>query len=668
MTKSSAVHEIKINEWTVNPRSGRISGQDTSTRVGPNVMEVLLFLVRHQGTIVSREQIFSAVWPGIAVSDDVLTQAVTALRKAFNDKPRNPGVIRTLPKRGYSLIAEVHELEPSRIQSPARITRFTLDGGAKRDPRISPDGQKVAYVWSGASKDSWDIYVKPIGAAGYPIRLTDDPSENRSPVWSPDAKLIAFVRVAPFQTPVSREKAAIYLVPSLGGKERKLIDIPGEIYANEYFLPMLAWSPDGRFLAFSFRSGENEPARIVLLSVDTLKMEPLTNPPAGTLGDYAPEFSPDGREIVFIGFGSDLWGNQDLWIHSLESGKRHQLTNQGYIEISQPVWPSGTNRIYYFSHMGASMIDASGGIPRLVPGLGRGAGELSVLKDKIVYVEKLGPDATVYRIPGRCRRETGQPAKMLFPGMWPKISPDGRRITYSSDRTGIFNIWISESDGSNPVQVTDSRISSGAPSWSPDGTKLAFDSSDYGKGDLFTVSLQGGPIQRITSGPAANMAPTWSRNGKWIYFRSTRTGRSEIWRNPAEGDEAEQITYHGGYYGVESFDGQHLYFTKSKVSELWRITIGGCLEEKILDREFLYSHWALSESGVYFVNSKEMGQLREYHMNFLEFSSGDIHEIISETGEMGPGWIDVSPDEEWIACTHQQHPDAELILVENFFP
>jgi Tol biopolymer transport system component len=661
-------NEFKIDGWTVNPRSGSITGQEASTRIGPNVMEVLLFLVRHRGGIVSREQIFSAVWPGIAVSDDVLTQAITSLRKAFGDSSRNPKIIRTLPKRGYSLIAEVQETKPSQLHSPARITCFTLEGGAKRDPGISPDGNRVAYVWSGESRSSWDIYVKPIGTGTETSRLTDNPSEDRSPVWSPDGKQIAFVRVPPFQTPASSEKAAIYLLLSSGGKERKLVDIPGEVYANEYFLPMLAWSPDGKHLAFSCRQDEETPARIMLLGINTLEISALTYPPEGTMGDYAPEFSPDGREIVFISIGSDLWGNQDLWIQSLETALRKQLTNQGYVEISQPVWPAGMNNIYYFSDMGVSMINASGGIPRLVPGLGRSAGELSVLEDKIVYVEKFGTDFEVFRIPGRCGQKQGQHPKRLFSGRWPRISPDGNRITYSSDRTGIFNIWISKSDGSNPVQVTDSRISSGAPSWSPDGTKLAFDSSDYGKGDLFIVPLERGPIQRITSGPAANMAPIWSRDGNWIYFRSTRTGRSEVWKIPVKGDQAEQVTFQGGYSCFESMDGKSLFFTRKKLSGLWRKPVGGGPETKIIEQDFLYLHWAVTETGVYFINFKNIGQLREYYLKYYEFSSGKISLIVSETNLLGSGWIDISRDESWMACARETFPESELILVENFFP
>ena len=123
---------------------------------------------------------------------------------------------------------------------------------------------------------------------------------------------------------------------------------------------MLAWSPDGRYLAFSCRDDQEAPAQ----DHDTgPELTPWRYSPLSLILRTEPwetmhrQFSPEGREIVFIGIGSDLWGNQDLWIQSLETGLRRQLTNQGYVEISQPVWPEGLNNIYYFSHMGVSMID-----------------------------------------------------------------------------------------------------------------------------------------------------------------------------------------------------------------------------------------------------------------------------------------------------------------------
>jgi DNA-binding winged helix-turn-helix (wHTH) protein len=85
-------------------------------------MEVLLFLAARPGEPVSREELLSGVWPGVLVGDDVLTQAVTKLRKALGDDARSPSYIETISKRGYRLVAPVDA--PDGVSS-ARVSSRT---------------------------------------------------------------------------------------------------------------------------------------------------------------------------------------------------------------------------------------------------------------------------------------------------------------------------------------------------------------------------------------------------------------------------------------------------------------------------------------------------------------------------------------------------------------
>ena len=76
---------------------------------------------------------------------------------------------------------------------PLRAVPLTTLPGVQRYPSFSPDGNHVAFTWTGPKQDNPDIYVQQIGA-GSPLRLTTDPSNDYNPVWSPDGRWIAFLR------------------------------------------------------------------------------------------------------------------------------------------------------------------------------------------------------------------------------------------------------------------------------------------------------------------------------------------------------------------------------------------------------------------------------------------------------------------------------------------
>ncbi|MES9967657.1 MAG: winged helix-turn-helix domain-containing protein, partial [Sedimenticola sp.] len=96
------------------PASNELHRGDVRVQLEPKVMALLAYLSDNAGQTVTREQLFLALWPGVIVSDDTLTQAVIKLRKALGDSAKNARYIQTIPKRGYRLCAKVsYETAPS---------------------------------------------------------------------------------------------------------------------------------------------------------------------------------------------------------------------------------------------------------------------------------------------------------------------------------------------------------------------------------------------------------------------------------------------------------------------------------------------------------------------------------------------------------------------------
>ena len=96
-----------VGEWLVEPEQNRLVRGSESAKLDPKAIQVLSFLADHPNEVLTKEQIFGAVWDGAFVSDEVLTTAIWGLRKALGDDAKEPRYIQTIPRKGYRLIAPV---------------------------------------------------------------------------------------------------------------------------------------------------------------------------------------------------------------------------------------------------------------------------------------------------------------------------------------------------------------------------------------------------------------------------------------------------------------------------------------------------------------------------------------------------------------------------------
>ena len=101
------MHGLRLQDRQIFPELNVIAANDLSVRVEPKVMDVLLELAKHPGEVVSRAQLIQSVWGGVFVCEDVVTNAVSLLRRALGDKTKNPSLIQTVPKRGYRLLSPI---------------------------------------------------------------------------------------------------------------------------------------------------------------------------------------------------------------------------------------------------------------------------------------------------------------------------------------------------------------------------------------------------------------------------------------------------------------------------------------------------------------------------------------------------------------------------------
>lgn len=145
----------------------------------------------------------------------------------------------------------------------------------------------------------------------------------------------------------------------------------------------------------------------------------------------------------------------------------------------------------------------------------------------------------------------------------PAWSTDGRRIAFSSARTGNFEIYTADADGSNLTQLTNSRGFEEWPVWSPDGRQIAFVSDRNGNIDLFVMEADGSNQRQLTEHPGDDWPASWSPDGRQLVFASNRDGNWNLYIVPTTGGDASRLTNDPGDERdpIWSLDGSLIAFT-----------------------------------------------------------------------------------------------------------
>jgi TolB-like protein/DNA-binding winged helix-turn-helix (wHTH) protein/tetratricopeptide (TPR) repeat protein len=116
--------DFRLGEWLVRPRLGSVQCNGRTERIEPKCMQVLVCLANHSGEVVSKEELIRKVWADTFVTDEVLTRAISELRRTLSDDAKRPRLIETIPKIGYRIIAPVEPVvgdPPSRRASSRKL-------------------------------------------------------------------------------------------------------------------------------------------------------------------------------------------------------------------------------------------------------------------------------------------------------------------------------------------------------------------------------------------------------------------------------------------------------------------------------------------------------------------------------------------------------------------
>jgi uncharacterized protein (DUF885 family) len=189
---------------------------------------------------------------------------------------------------------------------------------------------------------------------------------------------------------------------------------------------------------------------------------------------------------------------------------------------------------------------------------------------KIAYVRRLGrANHEIYVMDADGTGETRLTYRPDSVESEPTWSPDGSQIAFVSNEhpnvltySGRFQVWVMNSDGSEPALLTEFGGANTSPDWSPDGSRIAFDSTRDGNYEIYTMAADGSDPVNLSLHPAQDMGPTWSPDGSRIAFVSDRDGDQEIYVMNADGTGQSRLTECYGFDKAPAWspDGRYLVF------------------------------------------------------------------------------------------------------------
>jgi Tol biopolymer transport system component/serine/threonine protein kinase len=413
---------------------------------------------------------------------------------------------------GYQLrLGEVPE-ETAELHLRGTFTRLTSLPGNELDPAPSPDGEFFVYSGGDAS-GNYDIYLQRVGGEKA-INLTESSAEDDfTPAYSPDGRYIAFRS--------ERDGGGIFLMGATGESVRRLTDFG--------FNP--TWSPDGEEIAFAThetiwdrRAGESQ---VWAVRARSGEKRLVTKEDA-----VDPSWSPNGHRIAFCSIYRD--GNREIYTLPATGGEATAVTQDAQRD-EHPVWSPDGKYLYFSSNRGGSTalwrvrIDEASGraldVPQPVTSGGtasRHSAGFSKDGERIAYVEEVtslnlekiafNPERAV--IEGQPIPITRGPSQLWLPD----VSPDGTWLTYM-EGFPHRDIAIMRQDGTERRRLMNDVPADLYPRWSPDGKKIAFHSHKGSSTEIYIINPDGSGRKQITDMAGQSLYfPTWSPSGSRMAY------------------------------------------------------------------------------------------------------------------------------------------------------
>jgi eukaryotic-like serine/threonine-protein kinase len=358
-----------------------------------------------------------------------------------------------------------------------------------------------------------------------------------------------------------------------------------------------------------------------------------------------PAWSPDGTRLAYV---AETDGLKQLFVRTLSTGAEQRVSHFSGDNI-QPAWSPDGRRLAFVR---ASTV----------------GGKLEPTDINGWFDE--GGDIWSVELDG------GRETQLVQSAFDPSYSPDGTRLAFDASWAGARRIWIADSTGRNPRQVTSDSseaVVHTSPRWSPDGTKLVFRRIEKIKSDIVVVDLNTQALTRITDDYVPDMDPVWGPDGRSIYFSSSRGGGLNLWRTELGSGGTpvgapQQLTTGAGddVEPTVAPNGSRLAFAVRGInSDLWRLPMTSAGEsagppQPLVSTTRVESRGSWSPDGKAIAfNSDRLGEMNIWVRNKDDSTARQLTR--GPGGDYQPNW---SPDGRSIAFFSARSGNADIWTVQ----
>ncbi len=664
----------------------------TKEQLQPKFIEVLECLAINHPRLLSRDELITEVWDGnFLVGEQSLTNAIWNLRQLFRKHFADTVVIETVRKSGYRLAIEpVFEekqenikdssvkfvSQPVVVMSIAFLSLFALlsyffsnsatefqkvnilaitkEPGRELFPAISFDDNLVAFKWIRPGH-SVDLYLKHLNQPDLAIkRLTYSEEEEGAPVWSKDASHLYYNRINRAEKSCHVMKLTIK-----NGLEEAIAECQFQRFTQ------IAITSDGKKLAYLSPAEKDTPAPIVILNLEQPTQPPFIINCKENCNyrnrDLA--FSPDDKSLAVTRREGGY--NENIYLINLVNFKTTQIT-EGFYNIVGLTWHPDNHRIIFGAQDSAVR---QGYVVNVI------TRQTKVLGVEGFSFPKFSNDGEFllyhYRIAKRYIASLSldeNTKTSLFPLLLSEFnhrnqsySEINKKIVYTSNETGHFELWLSDTSGLQREQLTFLEKELESPSWSHDGKKITFLApSDSQSGNrIYVLDILTKKISSIDSPFKSHGRPGWVSDDSSILASVTSEDGHVLFEFPLNGDPAFAKSRQNAIYGQMDSKGV-LFFTNDEKNLWMQPADPNEPATQVLKSEKFSSLylWKLTQKGIIYYQPKA----GEHLINFYDFSSNKTS-LIAELPWLIDdkyGSFSFVEDEKKLLITIEDYPQANI--------